>query len=256
MQFDLLCSGSKGNCCLIRHRGHSFLIDCGAPSSKYLEEALRKVNSSTKEIEAVLVTHSHRDHMGKLYKFRKLPIYAGCRLSMRDREKQPIRFKKVPVHPDQPFELFGLKITPIQLSHDAGPTVGYLLQDEEESLVYVTDTGYFRSRYYGPLSNATYYIFESNYNEEMLRNCSRPRVVKNRIRSDRGHLSNEDSASHLISMIGQETKQVVLAHISGVTNTPELALKALKKESRKSGKPLSHVQLEAAGQYSITSSIA
>lgn len=254
MQFDLLCSGSKGNSCLIRHNNHSFLIDCGPSSKKYIVQALNSVGSSLEDIEAVLITHSHKDHTRQLPLFREIPVYSYCHFFFRDREKKPIYFNRIPIHPDRPFELFGITITPILLSHDAGPTVGYLLDDGKERLVYVTDTGYFKNRYHPMLRNATYYIFESNHDVQMLMDSKRPMVVKQRILSDEGHLNNEDSAYHLVQMAGKDTKQIILAHISQEANTPQKALEALQKAIKRSGRDLSHVELKAAGQFEVISS--
>ena len=126
------------------------------------------------------------------------------------------------------LELGSYKIISFPLSHDVD-CCGYRISSEDESLLYATDTGYINSRVMKYLYDATYYIFESNHDIEMLMNSNRPYFLKSRILSDKGHLSNEDASEILLKCIGKNTKEIHLAHISKDCNTKKLAYDTLIK---------------------------
>ena len=215
MQVDLLCSGSKGNSCLIRTKNSSLLIDCGS-TKKYLMNALGSVNQRVDDLNALLVTHAHTDHVSQLKHFRHLPVYSYC--DLKDLDNHRI------VRPLQEFDINEFHIQVISLSHDSPNTVGYVIYADGKKLVYVTDTGYVSNEVKTYLENADYYIFESNHDIEMLMATKRPFFLKQRIQSDTGHLNNEYSARLMVEMIGDKTKEIVLAHLSEEANTKEKAL--------------------------------
>jgi phosphoribosyl 1,2-cyclic phosphodiesterase len=101
--------------------------------------------------------------------------------------------------------------------------MAFVVSDGQESLVYLTDTGFVPEKDFPYLKDKSYYIFESNHDPKMLYESKRPDYLIRRIISDTGHLSNTDSAYYLSNLIGNQTKEVVLAHLSDECNTPELA---------------------------------
>jgi phosphoribosyl 1,2-cyclic phosphodiesterase len=113
----------------------------------------------------------------------------------------------------------------IKTSHDAPDSVGFLIND---NLVYITDTGYLNNKYIPLLSNKNTYIMESNHDIEMLYNGRYPYHLKKRIASDIGHLSNIDASNYLLKLIGDNTKYIVLAHLSEENNTKDKALETIK----------------------------
>ncbi len=230
MKVDVLCSGSKGNSCLIRHNQTQLLIDCGS-TKKYLLNAFNQVQAQIDDVDAVLITHAHTDHVSQLKTFKSFPIYSYCEL-----ENIDIHHK---VRPYEEFDIGEFHILVIGLSHDSPNTVGYVITCESEKLVYITDTGYLPNKAKPYLKNATYYIFESNHDMDMLMKSKRPIYLKQRILGDDGHLSNEVAASHLCSLIGEDTKQVVLAHISDECNTCEKALEVFFQEWNKTNASMS-----------------
>ena len=132
------------------------------------------------------------------------------------------------VYINKPIILDTLTITPIKTSHDAADSHGYLFEENGTSVVYITDTGYINSKYHLLLQNHSMYIFESNHDvEKLMNNTKYPHYLKMRIISDKGHLSNKDSAYYLSNFIGDKTKYIVLAHLSEENNDPELALESL-----------------------------
>ena len=140
-------------------------------------------------------------------------------------------------------------ITPIETSHDATNPCGYLIKDKDSSLFYMTDTGTFLEENLPLIKDPTYLIIESNHDIKMLLHTNRPFELKNRIMSDHGHLCNEDSAIAAISIAGEHTKEIVLAHLSEEANTPETALEAYQKIFNHFGVSFDKYKIRCANQW-------
>ena len=219
MRYINFCSGSKGNCTLIETQQTRLIIDCGSTKS-YLTQSLHTWGVHLNTVDALLITHSHGDHIAQLKMFDSIPLcYSPVALERRSSWITPM--------PYVPFWIKDIQVTPIVLSHDSGLTYGYVFEHNHEKLVYVTDTGYLKERDFEYIRNADYYLFESNHDVDMLMNTTRPYPTKARILSDNGHLSNQDSSAILAAVIGPQTKEIVLAHLSEEANTPELARSVL-----------------------------
>ena len=108
--------------------------------------------------------------------------------------------------------------------------VGFIINQDDKSIVYVTDTGYINRKYLNKMVNKDIYIIESNHDEVMLMDGPYPRFLKERVISDTGHLSNKTTAKYLKKIMGDKTKYVLLAHLSEKNNTPEKALEAMINE--------------------------
>ncbi|HAM63466.1 MAG: hypothetical protein A2Y20_00910 [Firmicutes bacterium GWF2_51_9] len=214
MKYHLLASGSRGNCCIIQAGDTRLVIDCGT-TQKHLTHSFHNLGIDYNKVDAVLITHSHSDHVSALKMFSKHPVYTPFVI---DARPDAIR-----ITPYEPFIVGEVSILPVPLSHDSGLTLGYVLRHDGETLVYVTDTGYVREHDFTHFENADYYIFESNHDPEMLMKTSRPIFTKKRILSDNGHLCNEDSAIVLSKLIGPSTTEIVLAHLSQEANDEFLA---------------------------------
>ena len=231
MRIDLLCSGSKGNSCLIRHQNTQLLIDCGS-TKKYLMESFKKVNAKVDDTNGVLISHAHSDHVSQLKHFNHLDVYSYC--DLKD------ALDKHDVIPNQKLIINDLSIQFLGLSHDSPHTIGFVVESDSEKLVYVTDTGYVPNQ-----------IFESNHDVNRLMQTKRPMFLKQRILSDSGHLNNEDSSLNLTSLINAKTKNIVLAHLSEEANTQDLALDTfsdvlLRKDLHPQG-----IDVRAAKQFEI-----
>lgn len=243
MQVNVLCSGSKGNACLIESAEALILIDCGS-TKKYLVQALSKLGKSLNDIDALLVTHNHSDHVSQIRQFKDKPIYCWC----------PVKDFCTcihPVEPDMDFTIKDISVHTICLSHDAGHTLGYKIQTGKETLVYITDTGYIQNSAIPVIANADYYIMESNHDVEMLMNTNRPMYLKQRILSSTGHLCNEDAAIVLSKAVGDATKVIALAHLSEEANTPQAALSCLEDTFTVKDIDTSHIKIVACSQYEI-----
>ena len=242
MKFAQLCSGSKGNSFYLENDGTKVLIDCGG-TKKYLFSALAQLNVSPQDLDAVIITHDHSDHISQIRFFQDVPIYSPVTLA---------DINVFEVRPNRKFTVGSLQFTPVPLSHDAYHTTGYIAENGQEKLVYITDTGYLPSRYQSLLEGADYYVLECNHDTGMLMRTNRPQYLKQRICSDEGHLNNEDCAEALAHYIDQNTKLVILAHISQQANTRQLALKTVVERLREER---SHCREDlmvcAAGQFEM-----
>lgn len=245
MRVDVLCSGSKGNSCLVTSGEARLLIDCGS-TKRYLTQALAEVGVSVNDISAVLITHSHSDHVSQLKLVSDLPVYSCCSLKEKTRQ--------VKILPGDRFLVGPFRISVIGLSHDApGGCVGYVIEDGTSKLVYVTDTGFVPNAAKELLADADAYVFESNHDVAMLMGTSRPMYLKQRILSDSGHLNNLDSAHCLSQIVTGRTKHVILAHLSEEANTPELALEAFHEGFARRGLDDSGLDVRCGKQKIITS---
>lgn len=222
MKFFSLASGSSGNCFLIDNGVETVLIDVGIPYIK-IKEKLSSLNYDIDKINYILITHQHVDHIKSLNSFSFEKIYSSVK----------VPGLKNKITKNEEYQLGSYKIISFPLSHDV-ECCGYRIESNNESLVYLTDTGYVNFKIKKYLTDATYYIFESNHDIEMLMNSERPYFLKSRILSDKGHLSNEDASDILSELIGKQTKEIFLAHISRDCNTKEMAyncfIKTLKEK--------------------------
>ena len=231
MRVCVISSGSKGNCTLIQTTNHNILIDIGN-SCKYVENSLKELNLLPQQIDMILITHAHIDHISGLRVFSK-KYKPKIFITEKILEESKLTLDNI-TYIDGNIKLNDIKITVIKTSHDTEDSNGYIVEEGNDSCVYITDTGYINERYFKKLYNKNIYVFESNHDPEMLMNNPHyPHHTKIRILSDRGHLSNADSAYYLSKFIGPKTKQIVLAHLSEQNNNEELALKTLKDTLKK-----------------------
>ena len=224
MKVIVLSSGSKGNTTYIETQTTKILIDLGN-TCKYITEKLSTIGVTLGEINAILITHTHTDHIKGLKTFTNnysAPIY----ITEKMHPKIPY-VKQYKYIESSLITIRDIKINIIKTSHDAEDSVGYIINNNDKSIVYITDTGYINKKYHPMLSNRDIYIMESNHDVEMLNNGSYPFPLRKRILSDKGHLSNHDSAKYIGDFIGPKTTNIVLAHLSHENNTPELAKETL-----------------------------
>lgn len=240
LEYALLASGSKGNSFLVRDDQTLVMIDCGS-TRRHLMEALHELDIAKEEIDALIITHDHSDHISQLRHFSDRAVYSPVELA--DTECFSVQPLKI-------FTVGSLRITPVPLSHDALNTTGYVLENGQEKIVYITDTGYVNSRYFPLLKGADIIVMESNHDVGMLMGTRRPQYLKARICSDDGHLCNEDCAAVLTQIVSPNTRHIILAHISQEANTRQRALYITSEKLLSSGIPLNReLIVSAAGQY-------
>ena len=224
MRAIVLSSGSKGNTTYIETEETKILIDAGN-TCKYILEKLSEYNINPNTIDAIFITHTHIDHI------KGLPVLL--------KKINPCVYITEKMHPymeylenyhiikEDKIVIKDMLIEVIKTSHDTEDSVGYIVNNKDKSIVYITDTGYINKKYFDTLQNKDVYIMESNHDVEMLNNSSYPFSTRQRILSDKGHLSNYDSAKYLSKFIGNKTKYILLAHLSEENNTKELAYDTL-----------------------------
>lgn len=239
MEFYILASGSKANSCVVKCDETIIMIDCGG-TKKYLTNALSTLDINIEDINALLITHEHSDHIAQLKMFKDT-----CKIAIGKLDCDNLEV----VEKNKNIEIDNVAITPITTSHDATFSCGFIINFNNESLVYMTDTGYVSNTNKEKIKNADYYIFESNHDVEMLMKTNRPMYVKQRILSDIGHLSNDDSSDVLIDVVGDKTKEIVLAHLSEEANDADLAKNTLINKLEE--KSINNIKIGVAKQKDI-----
>lgn len=228
MKVCVLSSGSKGNCTYVETSSAKYLIDLGR-NKTYIINKLKEIEVSPLDIDYILISHSHDDHVSALEGFTKAYKTKVCLTEdilkhlpyMKNYENNIIYDDKLNINEDL--------ITSIEVSHDSKDARNFIIEDGKNSLCYITDTGYINHKYFKILENRTIYLFESNHDIEMLQTGPYPVWLKKRVLSDEGHLSNISAGVYLSKLIGSNTKQIVLIHLSETNNNPEIALKTVKE---------------------------
>jgi phosphoribosyl 1,2-cyclic phosphodiesterase len=224
LKICVLGSGSKGNCTCIWSEKTALLIDVGLSLSR-IEKCLGIFGVQPSSL-SILVTHTHTDHVGGLEKFVKKH---GCEVFVHDAsystllEKCDIPISKVCRFSGGDFFIGDITVIPETLSHDV-PCVGFSLVCEGRKISFATDTGKLTDRTVTRFSDADLVVLESNHDEDMLRNSTvYSAFLKQRILSDRGHLSNETASDCAVKLAMSGVRQFILAHLSQENNLPELA---------------------------------
>ncbi len=231
MKVKLIASGSKGNCAIVLCQDTNIIIDMGI-SYLTLKKSLEENSLSFDDFAGILITHCHKDHISGLSSLiKKTNLKAYIPEKMYDSLKEYLPLSRC-IFIEDDFNINDLQVELIHTSHDAPSSVGFILTSSGKSLVYVTDTGYINRKYLAKMVGKDAYIIESNHDEVMLMDGPYPRFLKERVISDQGHLSNSTTAKYLKKIIGDNTKNIVLAHLSETNNTQELALETTKKELR------------------------
>jgi len=263
LQFSVLASGSRGNATLVKVGAAGLLVDFGL-GPRALERRLASVGSSWNDLRAVVLTHTHGDHvdgatLGRLTKCG-IPLYCheGHLRGLRRLEQMP-RLEEsglLRTFDERPFLTpDGLRIEPIELSHDGGPTFGFRVEGRGErrtrpvSLGYLADTGVWSSANADALGDVDLLGVEFNHDVELQRQSGRAPYLIARNLGNRGHLSNAQGAALVEAVLVRSSpgvmKHLVLLHLSEQCNRPDLAVKAARSAIRGSGR---RVMIHAAEQ--------
>lgn len=222
-----LFSGSSGNALLVESRKTSLLVDAGV-CGRSIEEAMARLEADPKKLGGILVTHEHSDHIagvGVLIRRFKIPLYVNQAtwLSMQSTVGK--------VHPDlvrliEPGEwtdIGDLSFSSFRTPHDATDPVGYRIVSDHGTISIMTDIGNMNRQLSDAVAKSDVLFIEANYDDLMLEHGPYPRVLKNRIAGDHGHLSNDDCGMAIGTLLQRGTNRFVLAHLSKENNFPELA---------------------------------
>ena len=227
MKFQVIASGSKGNLTYIKTETTSILIDAGIS----LKEINSRVNYEITNIDAILITHEHIDHVKYIESIAR-KTNAVIYVNEKTFNKMILKYfkdlngiKVKYIEPNKPFKINDVKVMALNLQHDAECCYGYILTNNNKALAYCTDTGYIPVPYIDILKKVNSLIIESNHDVEMLMQSNRPWYLKNRILSIKGHMSNKICGEVLNKILESKVLEtVVLAHLSEECNTEELAV--------------------------------
>lgn len=229
MRFCPLFSSSSGNSVYIGSGDEGILIDVGR-TAKQVREMLLKIGVSDDTIKAIFITHEHSDHIKGLSVFaakKNIPIYASAGTILKLKNAGIITDKhRAFVMNDGGIEVAGMFVKAFRTSHDCADGRGYTvasLTDGDRKAAVVTDTGVVTSDILAEITGARLVYIESNHDVAMLKTGPYQYSLKQRILSDKGHLSNDACASVLRALVNRGTVQFVLAHLSQENNTPEIA---------------------------------
>jgi phosphoribosyl 1,2-cyclic phosphodiesterase len=223
-EVSVLASGSSGNCFYIGTEKANILIDAGI-SARQISERLKSIGRRIEDIHGIFMTHEHADHIKGIETISRkynIPVFvnkgtlANSFLDMGD-----INFIKT----DEDFDFNGLKILPFSKSHDAADPVSYLIKNGSKKLSVITDAGYCCHNIIDSIRESDLVILESNHDPYMLKNGNYPELLKKRIASDLGHLSNYQASLAVLEHGSRKLQHVLLAHLSLNNNTPTIALK-------------------------------
>ena len=236
MRLVNIASGSSGNCTYIGDDKNHILIDAGI-SRKRIEEGLNAIGLTLKDINAILITHEHTDHIGGLGVISRkdeIPMYAtngtikGIVASKSTKEIDKALFNVI--NYDKSFYIGGLRINPFRISHDAYEPAAFTVESGKKKTGVITDLGKYDDYIVSHLYDMDSVMVEANHDIHMLETGPYSYQLKMRVLSDRGHLSNDSCARMLGKILCDKTGCIMLGHLSKENNYDKLALMTVMNE--------------------------
>lgn len=229
--FCPLASGSKGNCIYLGTERTKILIDAGI-SCRLIQQRLEKIDVDISDIDAILVTHEHSDHIKAIQTLSSnynIPIFANSDTAKAIYEsiQECPKFKIFST--GETFEFGDLEIHPFSVQHDALDPVAFTIRYERLKMGFCTDLGFATSLVVKELLECDYLYVEANHQPSMVHSSARPDVYKKRVLGKQGHLSNEECADLIVKVLHTKLKHIYLAHLSEECNTPEIAIKIVQE---------------------------
>lgn len=236
MRMCSIASGSSGNCIYVGSDNTHLLVDTGI-SKKRIEEGLHELEIKGEELDGILVTHEHSDHiqgLGVFCRKYEIPVYATSGTIRGIEEchslgKMPAGLLH-PIEVDKPFTLGEIEVHPFAVSHDANEPCGYRFESNRRAVAVATDLGMYDNYIVNHLQNLDALLLEANHDVHMLEVGSYPYPLKRRILGDKGHLSNELSGRLLCDILHKNLQHIVLGHLSKENNYARLAYETVKLE--------------------------
>lgn len=260
MKFTNLFSSSKGNCHLIEGGGAKILVDAGLSGIK-IQNELKKSGTALDEIDAVLLTHEHSDHMkgvGVVSRRADIPVYVHEDVAKELLNKCG-KFKEkniITIRENRPVSIKGLQVMGFDIPHDAVHPLGFVIRDEKISMAVATDMGMIDEAVFQNISGLEFVFLEANHDENMLKTGPYPYNLKRRILSSYGHLSNEASGEMAKRLIKSGTKRIRLGHLSEQNNLSTLAYKTVRSAISQTGaKEGMDYVLDVANRYEMNKSV-
>ena len=231
MRIVTFASGSTGNCCLVSDGGVNVLIDAGI-SARRIVQGLGVLGLAPQDVCGVLITHEHSDHISGLpvlVKRTGMRIFAPSELGEVLKRVKPELSESIDyIPPDGGLCVGDVRITAFPTPHDASASFGYRIEGSEV-FAFATDTGHISDELLEGLQGADTVVIEANHDKVMLKNVPYPPLLKQRVLSKHGHLSNDDCAKLACLLADSGTRQIILGHLSQQNNTPEVAETAVSE---------------------------
>lgn len=255
-----LRSGSSGNVIFVGSGKTRVLIDAGV-SLRDIELALQEIGESADQLSGILVTHEHTDHarsIGALMRRYRVPLYvnAGTFNALRG---QLGKYQDGLIHlfdSGESFAVGDLQVAGFRTSHDAAESVAFKVETDRGSVAVCTDLGWPDPTLLNQLSGSKLIFVEANYDPTMLAAGPYPQMLKRRIASDYGHLSNLDSARAILHFLDCGTEQFVLSHLSKENNYPELALRTVCEHLHEHDARIDHdLQVVVAKRFKVSNPV-
>lgn len=238
--FFPLASGSKGNAIFIKSQKSALLIDAGI-SVKRIASSLEKLGHSLKDIEGVLITHEHHDHISSIKALNqkwKIPVFCNVETAKGIQNSLDFFPKCKIFSTGESFSYKDFTIDPFSISHDTLDPVALKIEVESLCIGVCTDLGFVSSLVKRKLMGSDILYVEANHDPSMVQASKRPYVYKKRVLGAQGHLSNEACGSLLLEVFHEGIKKVYLAHLSSECNTEKKALEHVESMLEKEGKSL------------------
>ena len=236
MELCSIASGSSGNCIYAGTDHVHLLVDTGI-SKKKIECGLNEIGLKADEIDGILITHEHSDHvkgLGVMSRKYGIPIYATAgTIAAIERDGRLGEIDSSlfhPILPETDFMIGEITIHPIRTSHDAADPVAYIMKSGDRSVGVITDLGKYDHSLVDNLSDIDVLLLEANHDVNMLQVGVYPYYLKQRILGDKGHLSNETCGQLLDEVLHDGMKKILLGHLSKENNYPQLAYETVKME--------------------------
>lgn len=247
MKLIPLCSGSSGNSTYVETEDKRILIDAGL-SCKRIGELLASVGVNAADLDAILVTHEHSDHIRGIEVLSRkfgIPVYANadCWSALSGLCPRIPPAKVRVFESDADFFLGKTRVLPFTTPHDSAHSVGYAITSAGKKAVVCTDIGHVDKRLITLLSGADILLIEANHDVDMLMAGPYPYHLKTRILGGRGHLSNEDCGRALVRLHATGVRNVILGHLSAENNYPPLAVETVMSVLEMSGITDMHIAL-------------
>jgi phosphoribosyl 1,2-cyclic phosphodiesterase len=225
LKFCVLGSGSEGNSIILANNSSAIMIDAGF-SLRQISERMEFCGFDISSVSGLNVTHEHSDHIrgaGVIARKRQIPLFATEQTLLMGKPLYGNLSDARVISRMQSFKINGFEIHPFSISHDAGDPIGMVIESEGFRIGICTDLGYVTHLVRQKLMNCHAILIEMNHDIQMLLAGSYPWPLKQRIRSNRGHLSNEDGGELIRDVWHHNLQHVVIGHLSKENNIPDLA---------------------------------
>ncbi len=234
VQICAIASGSNGNCYYVGNQTSAILVDVGIYTKRVLER-MERVKLDIQKVKAIFISHEHADHMRGvkvLSKKHSIPVYMTSTTYHNSwHPNRPQHFKVF--NPNEPITIDDITVHPFIKNHDAAEPCSFRVEVNGKNIGVMTDIGAPCINLESHFKQCDAAFLESNYDEEMLDNGKYPYPLKERVKSDLGHLSNRQAVEFASQHIPEQMELLLLSHLSGDNNTPQKALLAFSKLTQK-----------------------